>query len=429
MTETYVLVGFGVTALRSLEKLVPAKSVLVVEDPEAIEVRNGWERSAAFTCLAGLVPGPAQTTGDGGLLELLPAPGRIRAVLPGIEYGVTAAAHLASALGLPGAGTRAGVCLRNKRLLREVAAGAGIPQPAWTPVESESEVVAAARGRSCVLKPSNLQGSVGVQLLDVGADASAAWATTVGADDRTMRARTGTAPLEYLVEERLHGREFSVEGLVLRGDVLFLNVTDKGLYSGPWPVEKSHALPSGAPDATQAALRSETGRLLDAVEFDTGCIHAEWIVTDDGPMLVECAGRLPGDGIVDLLDLSYGGSFVADWLTVMEGRPSMRGNNGRGAAVAFIAASRCGTLTDIEGADAAAGVPGVQAVNISARIGDRVRHPRDSDDRLGQVIATGRDGMAALEAASGAVDLIHLAVDPEPAHAADDASASIPNPV
>ncbi|MBR7679232.1 biotin carboxylase, partial [Streptomyces daliensis] len=60
--------------------------------------------------------------------------------------------------------------------------------------------------------------------------------------------------------------------------------------------------------------------LMDATGFTAGVVHAEWILYGGRPHLVECAGRLPGDRIHHLINLSHSCDLTAEYLRVLEGR-------------------------------------------------------------------------------------------------------------
>ena len=66
----------------------------------------------------------------------------------------------------------------------------------------------------------------------------------------------------------------------------------------------------------------------------------------------------------------------------------------RGAAIRFIQGEE-GVISKIEGLEAAAAMPGVQEVELYVREGNRIRPLENSSDRLGHVIAVGKDATEA----------------------------------
>lgn len=102
---------------------------------------------------------------------------------------------------------------------------------------------------------------------------------------------------DYVIEAKVEGPMFSVESLLLDGRALFENVTRKILDPSIFAVEMGHIVPCpDSPGGQETAALLEAQRLLrEAVDAGTGVLHSEWIMTAQGPYLVECAGRAPGD--------------------------------------------------------------------------------------------------------------------------------------
>ncbi|MBO3740239.1 ATP-grasp domain-containing protein [Actinoplanes flavus] len=407
-TVTHVVAGFSDVLLSRLDGLLPAGSVLVLEDPQVVSARDAVRRAAAHPCVAGLTEAPVQREDDPGAVPAAVArPDGLQAVLPAVEYAVVAAAGLAESWRVPGAGVPAARILRDKARLRHAAGAAGLPQPAWRVVESLDEAAAfrATLGGACVLKPANRQASLGVQLLEPEDDLAAAWRRLIGADEPRLRGELSTG--HYLMEQRLRGREVSVEMLVDRGRPGFVNVCAKTVQPGPHPVELGHQVPADIAEPDRDRLAALTAGLATATGFRSGVLHAEWIVTPGaGPHLVECAGRLPGDRIVDLIDLAYDLDLTAAWTAILQGRPGQPHTTARrGAAIRFLTAAP-GTVTAVDGTGPARSAPGVHDVQITARIGDVLAPVSSSWDRIGSVLATGDDAAQADRRARHAADLI-----------------------
>lgn len=392
-TAQVVFVGYNAAYLRVVDGHLPAGSVVVLEEPDIIRKRGLADAAGRFACLDRIVPAPYQQSDEFvGVAAGLTADRPVAAVVPGLEYAVPAAAALAEKLGLPGAGERAARALRDKIRLREVAGAGGVRNPRWREAHGPDDIVAFADGAAVVVKPANRQASVGVQLLDSVDVASAelAWQRTSSASEYEQvpdRALTW----RFLVEERLRGPEFSTEALVRDGEIVFANVTAKTVIPGPYPVELGHLLPAPLDEATQAAFDTAIHDLVAALGFGTGILHAEWILTGEGPALVECAGRCPGDHIVDLVDIAYDTTIRLTLIDLLAGRPvTLPSRAARTASIRFLAAPP-GTVTEVTGTDTAAELPGVVDVEVDVAPGAQIRAWASSWDRAGHVIVTGPD--------------------------------------
>ncbi|MDU0291036.1 ATP-grasp domain-containing protein [Saccharothrix longispora] len=399
-----LLLGYNDGVLTALDG--GGTEVVVLEERDLWEAKGLAAKAERHPCLAEVVFGRYQQ--DDQFLDVVAGLTGVDAVAPGLEYAVVAAARAAGSLGLPGAGVRAASVLRDKLTLREVTTAAGMPGPRFAEVRSADDIAAFAGGGPCVVKPSGRQASLGVLLLDAGADVGAAWAATTTADEGNQIANRPMS-WRYLVEERLRGPEFSTECLVAGGRVVFLNVTAKRTSAGPAPVELGHVVPAEPP----AEWRGPVDDLVRAVGFDTGILHAEWVRTADGPRLVECAGRPPGDKIVDLIDLAYRTNLTRHWVDALAGRPvDPPATASRAAAIAFVTADP-GTVLAVDGVEDASALPGVERVDVLRKAGDTLADLRSSWDRVGSAIAVGDTPAEADARARAAVAAVRVEVRTE----------------
>jgi biotin carboxylase len=411
---SHVLVGFSSALLPELDRLLPPRSVLVLEEPDVARVRRAAARCASVAAVAGVVEVPTQDEQHPErVAELISRPRRLEAVIPGVDYGVVCAAMLAESWDVPGAGLAAARALRDKVQLRRVAGEAGIAQPEWELADTTGDIEG-FRGRTggaCVLKPNDRQGSLGVMLLDPEDDTELAWQASIAVTEPRLRAER-PVPRRYLVEERLMGPEVSVEALVADGTIVFLNVTAKRVQPGPHPVEIGHVVPADLPSATTELLRRCTVGLVRATGFRSGILHGEWILVDGSkPHLLECAARLPGDSIDCLIDLAYGGRLVDDYIGLLGGTGRVdRLPAVQGAAICFLTAAP-GSVLCVSGLEAARASAGVVEAEVSVQPGDVVFPLASSSDRIGQVIAAGADGATAESCAAEAASLIHIATE------------------
>ncbi|GGV28239.1 hypothetical protein GCM10010277_10250 [Streptomyces longisporoflavus] len=388
-----VFVGYNAAYLRAIDGTVPDGSVVVLEEPDIIRKRELRDAAARFDCLERIVPVDYQQSA--GALDLaadLEARRPVAAVVPGLEYAVPAAAALAEKLGLPGATEQAAQALRDKVRLREACDAGGVRGPRWREIHGPGDLLDFAGDGPVVVKPANRQASVGVQLLDSvdAASAALAWERTSSAaeyeqvPDRHLTWR-------FLAEERLRGPEFSVEALVRQGEIIFHNITAKTVVPGPYPVELGHLLPAPLGADTRAAFETAMRALIAATGYRTGILHAEWILTSSGPALVECAGRCPGDYLIDLNDLAYGTRIRLSLIDLLAGRPVALPRTARQTSAIRFLAAEPGTVTQVAGTDTALALPGVQAAEVDVEAGHEVRPWASSWNRAGHVIAIGPD--------------------------------------
>ncbi len=412
--QPVVMVGFVPVALRSFAKL-PSDSVVVIEEPDVVRKRDLVATAAETAVAYELIAWPYQLPGAAD--EFVNAHPRLRplAVAPLQEYATPFAARLAERYGLPGAGYGAAQLLRDKELLRKVTAAAGIVNPESEPVSEPQDVrdFMAEHPGPVILKPANRQAAIGTKVLRHPSEVDEAWSECVVHDEGVM-VPDRPIPLRMLVERYVTGHEYSVELLLDRGEPVFANVTDKVLFPGERPIELGHLVPAAVSDELRATLVEHTTTVLRSVGFGTGIVHCEWIVTGDGPCLVECAGRFAGDGIIELIERAYPVELVRGFWTLLAGRPlpaPLPERAERGAAVRFLNAEP-GVVRSVEGLEEARAVPGVTMCDVSVRPGDAVRELRSSWDRIGSAIAVAATADEAMRQAGEALDRVEVKVLP-----------------
>jgi len=93
-----------------------------------------------------------------------------------------------------------------------------------------------------------------------------------------------------LVEEFVDGRQVTVEGWSLRGDVQIWAMTDTNTFAGTRVID-NFSTPSRVDAEMASALRAKTIETIRAFGFDGGFFNIEFWLTDDGVRLTEVNGR------------------------------------------------------------------------------------------------------------------------------------------
>ncbi|RKE18367.1 ATP-grasp domain-containing protein [Streptomyces sp. TLI_171] len=409
-----LIVGYVAFAVPGIAAFQPADSVIYVEEPDVARKRHLAEALQQIDFARELIEWEYHLPGRADAFfaahpDLDPV-----AVIPAVEYAVPFAARLAERYGLPGAGLGSAQLLRDKHQLRTVAAAAGIANPASEPVRSAAELTdfMTRNPGPVVLKPANRQASVGTRVLHGPAEVEQAWAQCCAQDEGVF---VPDRPMELamLAEQFVSGPEFSVELLVAGGRSVFANTTGKLLYPGPYPIESGHTVPAELPEEQRKSLVAETERLVAAVGFGDGVLHCEWILADGVPVLVECAGRLPGDSIPDLIEAAYPVRLLRSYFALMSGTPlgPLPERAERATAARFLAPDGPGTVTAVHGMEQAAAAEGVQQAAIGIGPGHRTAGLRSSWDRVGIVTALADTPAEARRLADAAAALVRIELD------------------
>lgn len=331
----------------------------------------------------------------------------------GVDDGaVVVAAETARALGVPHADPDAVAATRDKALMRERLAAAGVPQPSFAVVTSvrDARRTAADLGYPVVVKPLNLSASRGVIRADDDSSLGGAW-------ERARRiAEEAGAPADppLLVEKFVSGPEVAVEGLVADGVLEVLALFDKpDPLEGPYFEETIYVTPSRLGRDAEIHAIVEAG--VRALGLDRGPVHAEVRFGPDGPVLIEVAGRSIG-GLCSRA-LTFGmlrGSLEEQIIRSALGM-TRRGmaRTGRATGVMMLPTPAEGVLEGVRRTEAVAEVEGITGVEITVTTGRWVRPLPEGDRYLGFLFAEGEtpeEVEAALREAHG---LIEVRIDPD----------------
>ncbi|GAA1987133.1 ATP-grasp domain-containing protein [Kitasatospora viridis] len=256
-------------------------------------VEPSWEQEylSGWTVLPDTWDGPAMAKAALDLHAATPIAG----VLCWDEVRIHATAYIAEALGLPNGDPAVLWRMRDKAQTRAALAAAGVPQPASVPVGTEQEALAAAErlGYPVVLKPRGFGASLGVIRVDDAAALSAGFAftTSITIPDPV---RYNSAE-RYLVEECVTGEEISVDAAIRDGEVTPLFIGRKVVGYPPYAEEIGHFVDADDPLLTDPALVAALREAHAALGVENAWTHSEFMLTADGPKLIEVNGRLGGD--------------------------------------------------------------------------------------------------------------------------------------
>ncbi|MBJ8153882.1 ATP-grasp domain-containing protein [Bacillus cereus] len=304
-------------------------------------------------------------------------------VVPGLEYGVKAATLFALKCGLTNPGEKAIDAFTDKYKLRSFCKGLNVPQPKYLQVKGLKDVSLFFEDgfTPIVLKPTNRRGSIGVQLIHNEVDLEAAWeATTTVKENSPIQRRIRQ---EYLVEEYAGGYEVSIESLVYKSKPIFHNITLKSTVEGMHPVEKSHIVPAPLTDRDREQLINYKENLLFGLNVEAGFFHSEWKVDATGPKLIECAARLAGDFIPELITKAYGFNIAEAFIDVMMNKKPQIITKPRYVTANHYFFPKPGKLREIEGVEFLKKSPFIWGYRIKTNLGDTIGPITCSMDRPG----------------------------------------------
>ncbi|PRH77932.1 hypothetical protein C6N75_17550 [Streptomyces solincola] len=301
------------------------------------------------------------------------------------EFDLLRAARLRRLFGAPGQDVASATAFRDKLVMKDVLAAAGVPLAPYAAVSHLSDLLGFVEenGYPVVVKPRSGGGSMDVRVLHGEQDVAALLDAhrDLGTDDGAHLLVEG-----YVEHELLH-----VDGIVVDGETRLIWPSTQG-DSTCLDIKRGRALHSCLLDADDPLFepaRELTRRALAALPTpDTAMFHAELFLTPDGRLVFnEVASRLGGGMIEDVLRLGFGVFLLEVYVRHLAGNepPAVPAAPHTIAGLSLFP-PRAGALVAIPDA---CPVPGVTEYRRYAEPGAELGLATLSVDKIGSVLATG----------------------------------------
>jgi biotin carboxylase len=329
------------------------------------------------------------------------------------DRAVPVVAALAERLGLPGIGVETAHLMTHKVAMRRELAEAGVPQPRFAALRTLGERRRAANevGFPAVLKPADSGGQRGVFRVESLDELEA----------HLYEALAASPTGEAILEEFVDGTEMN--GIVVARDreTKALTLSDRlrppGLGFG---VGWIHVYPATVYGFQLEESERVATHAVHALGLGTGIAFPQLIAAPDGRVVVvECAARVPGGQMADLVLHAVGVDLIEVQLRMALGDelpdelvlPRFR----QPLAIRFLTAEPgplpTGRVKWIGSLEKVLAFPGVVQAETYLQPGEVIRPVRLDGDRRGYVIAVGDTNLEALERAEAAARLVDVEVE------------------
>ncbi len=312
------------------------------------------------------------------------------AILAVDDSGSLVAARASAALGLRHNGVEVAEAARDKFIMRTLLRAAGVPSPPFERHFSSEDphAIAAATAYPCVVKPLRLSGSRGVIRANNREECVAAIARLTAL---LHNLEPTPEPKPFLIEQFIPGFEVALEGLLDDGELEVLALFDKpDPLDGPFFEETLYITPSRLPSEVQRAIRDCAAAAAAALGLRQGPMHAELRVNEQGPWIVELAGRSIG-GLCSKT-LRFGSAASLEELILRQACgleiPTAAPDQGAGG-VMMIPIPEGGIFKCATGVEEAQAVPGIEEVTITAKAQYPIVPLPEGDSYLGFIFAHG----------------------------------------
>lgn len=307
-------------------------------------------------------------------------------VVPGNESGVELAERLGRVL-TPAAGNvpELTAARRDKWQMALAVQRAGLPGLRQTWSASGDTVAAWLRDNGLensrlVLKPPKSGGTDGTHVTGPGEDWRPCFDRINGAVNRFSERNVGV-----LVQEFAEGSEFVVDTYSVGGrhgltEVCRYRKRVSGNRLGLY--DRTDFVPPDAAEVPQVAAYA--AQVADAVGIRNGSAHAEVMLTEDGPRLIEIAARLGGTPLQQASRLATGDSQIDRTVRhVLDGEFTPGYELRQHASIVCLSAPRAGVLSNAEVLEPLRSLPSAHLFSLPHQTGETVPATEDLFTLLG----------------------------------------------
>ena len=185
----------------------------------------------------------------------------------------------------------------------------------------------------------------------------------------------------WLAETFVTGTEVSVETFVSDGKPLFHNITD---YLHQW--QKSIA-PANLNPSLNEEILAINDQVIEAFGITQGMTHAEFYLTESGPVLGEIAVRPPGGYYMELIEKAYGFDTWETYVAIETSMPlDALPQRADCFAAIYIIHPEEGKVIQISGDKKIKKMPGVFEFELDLVVGETVADHVNTSNECGHVL-------------------------------------------
>jgi hypothetical protein len=317
-----------------------------------------------------------------------------RCIVAAFETGVELADALVDRV-LPGTGNVPGLSLarRDKHHMALALEAAGVPRLRSVCSDRHADVEAWIRANGLadsplVLKPPKSAGTDDVHLVEAGADWRPCFDRILGKVNVLLGRNEAV-----LVQEFAAGTEYIVDTYSTAGRHGLVDVCRYAKGTRGERLGIYDSVDWLAPDnPVVGTLWRYTRRVLDALGIRSGAAHAEVMLTDAGPVLIEVGARPGGGAHQDIMRIATGDSQLDRHVAHrVDGVHKPGYELLRHARAVFLSSPSAGVLRNGEILDRIDGLASVHTATLPFRSGDAVPATVDFVTPLGLVVLAAQD--------------------------------------
>jgi len=233
---------------------------------------------------------------------------KIDGVITSSDLPVRCVAHICNEMKLCGPSLKSADLCTNKYLLRQHLSQNNFLVPKFRIINSK-DMLREIDFFPSVIKPVDSSASRGVQKVINMEE-------LISAYDNSIKYSTSST---LIVEEYIHGDEYSVESLTQDGVTNVITITEKSVFGdkNKYFVETRHIVPATLLTQDITAISGCTINAIDTLDLRNSPSHTELKITKKGIFIIEIGARLGGDYITsDLIPLSTGVDMLENAINI-----------------------------------------------------------------------------------------------------------------
>lgn len=318
-----------------------------------------------------------------------------------VDIAVLTVARICEKMGLPGLDIETAIRATDKYAMIRAFSSKNVPCPEYMLLNKNDDIdKVEVPWIPYIVKPIDMQGSRGINLVENSDQKSSLILKSISASDN------GTV----ILEEYMVGPEYSVEMVVINYQPTVLQITEKITSGAPHFVELGHIQPAMLPDETKSKIIDVAEQAVRSIGIKNSIVHAEVIVTKNGPKMVELGARMGGDGIQQqLIKLSTGIDLPNFAIDLALGLPLKvpASTISKYSMIRFIPLTP-GIIEDIVIDDSILDTPGLKAYKLYCKRGNVFEEKNDNSGRFGYVLSQAESYDNVIKNNNEAFDKIHI---------------------
>lgn len=310
---------------------------------------------------------------------------------------------------LNGVSTESARLASNKILMREVFKKNGLEQPKFIGLKKIEDFEGLPFPFPCIVKPSDNMGARGVKIIDNETSLKEYLATAFSFSKKG----------EIIIEELVLGSEYSLDALVMNGEIYISGFADRLIAHAPFRVEIGHHLPSRAPSNVKIEVIETFKKAVEALGIVDGFAKGDvfFDLQKKRGSIGEIAARLSGGFMSSYTyPLSSGVNLMKNAIYLALGDYSkidLKEETSFYCLERAIISTETGVIESIKGIEEAKKLEGVANIFLLKEKNSFICPPRNNTEKIGNIIVRHSSFDEAEKITQKALSLIRVKVKPD----------------